>query len=129
MKYQSVLVSVMVFAGCKDLRSNSGDVEVDFISDTTNHLIDDKWDNEEQEMKYSSLVNYSHEECQSKMKEASKRLMDNPKAQRYLSKETKELFVINKTYPQPLYEVVAERMARDYCYKLAVLEKSSQSSR
>jgi len=124
MKYQSVLVSALMFAGCKDYSSNTGDVEVDFIADTANDLIGDKWDNEEQKKKYASMVDYRGEECHSRMKKAWNRFMSNTKAQENLPAEEKDALVQVKAHPE-LHEKFLELMAKGSCNKIAAMKNVS----
>jgi hypothetical protein len=67
------------FCLCHGLSSNTGDVEVDFIADSSKELIGDKLANEEQQ----PLTKYSV------MTEASKRFLSTPKGQEDLPDEAK----------------------------------------
>ena len=125
MKFHTVFVSAMMFAGCKDSGSNTGDVGVDFIFDSSNNLIDKKWANEEQKKKYKVLADLSTDECNTKMAQATIKLYNDPKLQENLPSEIKQAFVAMKSQSKQVQELGAESMAIGLCKHIAVLKKAS----
>lgn len=125
MKFHTVIVSAMMFGGCKDPGSNTGDVAVDFIYDSGNNLIGQKWANEEQKKKYTVLADLSTDECQTRMAQATIKLFNDPKLQENLPSEMKQVILAMKSQSKQVQEHTAKLTADGLCKHIAVLKNTS----
>ena len=72
---RSFLVLLSAFIGCQEQAANTGDVAMDFIIDTLNGLINDKWVDDKQKQKYMPLARLSSDSCKETLSRAFEKLI------------------------------------------------------
>ena len=117
----NILIAFM-FLGCRHDKSSSGDVVIDFIIDSSNGKIDDKWTSEEQKSKYIRLANIDPYECFTTLSRAfSKLIVDEHAKDLLTTDEQTHLETIKKSSPDEQNRAT-RFIAHKLCTHLLVLK-------